>query len=822
MEHKAACEPIIADNIPSYMRNQRHWILYHFGPSNKNGKPRKIPDSAYGSRAININEPANWATFDDALHAFQMGGFDGIGFVFNGTDVIGIDIDHCVDPESGQYNDVAKAIIKRMGSTFGELSPSETGLHLYGRGKLPSGPRRNDSLGVEMYGEGSPRYFTVTGRKIEGATDELVCDQQAIDDIHKMYIASAKDDKNAQKEAANASNRTSVPVPSAAMLSESDEDIIRIATAAKNGSKFERLMRGDTSDYENDHSRADLAFCCMLAYWTRGNKSQMDSIFRHSGLMRDKWDEARGGQTYGERTLEIALENLKSDLPHFDLTNAVITKSTSISADSTGETAANNIVEQLRPMNLRQNFELLNSELGGAELFSRVFGGTCRYVSDIGAWYAYDGVKWRRDAALVMAYVQDLARAIYAYVTAQQYSNEDVRDAFLKAAKMWMRRTFRSHVLADAESLCRSTSNQFDADPYLLNLGNGTYDLRTFEFRPHQASDMLTQVAAVNFNPAAKSELWLNVITQAFESDADRLDYFQRAAGYTLLGVLPEECLFLLNGCVRAGKGTIISAIQTMLGDYSCTISADSISATRYRNGSGPTDDLARLNGIRLAVINEPDRHMSLDTGLIKAMTGNDKIAARHLREATIEFAPKFTIWIVTNYPPSIDDPTVFSSGRVRLISFTRQLGDAEQDHSLKGQLTQADELEGIFNWCLQGLRAYNERGLTASTAMQAQNDELARENDIIGTFLDENLVPDSDSEVKTTILHESYTAWCKARGYKADNYKTFLEVLRQKHEVLHTRPSGAGRKASSVCLIRGYRLGNGGLRRYTGDKADY
>ena len=212
-----------------------------------------------------------------------------------------------------------------------------------------------------------------------------------------------------------------------------------------------------------------------------------------------------------------------------------------------------------------------------------------------------------------------------------------------------------------------------------------------------------------------------------------------------------------------------------MLGDYSCTISADSISATRYRNGSGPTDDLARLNGIRLAVVNEPDRHVSLDTGLIKAMTGNDKITARHLREATIEFAPKFTIWIVTNYPPSIDDPTVFSSGRVRLISFTRQLGDAEQDHSLKGQLTQADELEGIFNWCLQGLRAYNERGLTASTAMQAQNDELARENDIIGTFLDENLVPDSDSEVKATILHESYTAWCKARGYKADNYKTFL-----------------------------------------------
>ena len=203
-------------------------------------------------------------------------------------------------------------------------------------------------------------------------------------------------------------------------------------------------------------------------------------------------------------------------------------------------------------------------------------------------------------------------------------------------------------------------------------------------------------------------------------------------------------------------------------------------------------------------------------------MTGNDKITARHLREATIEFAPKFTIWIVTNYPPSIDDPTVFSSGRVRLISFTRQLGNAEQDHSLKGQLTQADELEGIFNWCLQGLRAYNERGLTASTAMQAQNDELARENDIIGTFLDENLVPDSDSEVKTTILHESYTAWCKARGYKADNYKTFLEVLRQKHEVLRTRPSGAGRKASSVCLIRGYRHGNGGLRRHTGDKADY
>jgi primase-polymerase (primpol)-like protein len=86
-----------------------------------------------------------------------------------------------------------------------------------------------------------------------------------------------------------------------------EQAILRKALGAANGAKFARLWRGDTSEYDNDWSRADLALCRMLAYWCDGDRALVDALFRRSGLMRPKWDEARGRMTYGQRTIQAAL-----------------------------------------------------------------------------------------------------------------------------------------------------------------------------------------------------------------------------------------------------------------------------------------------------------------------------------------------------------------------------------------------------------------------------------------------------------------------------------------------------------------------------------
>jgi primase-polymerase (primpol)-like protein len=60
---------------------------------------------------------------------------------------------------------------------------------------------------------------------------------------------------------------------------------------ARNGLKFSRLWCGDTSAYGGDESRADVALLSMLMFWTRGDESRSDALFRQSGLSRGKWTD---------------------------------------------------------------------------------------------------------------------------------------------------------------------------------------------------------------------------------------------------------------------------------------------------------------------------------------------------------------------------------------------------------------------------------------------------------------------------------------------------------------------------------------------------
>jgi len=85
-------------------------------------------------------------------------------------------------------------------------------------------------------------------------------------------------------------------------------DLIEKARNASNGEKFERLWNGNTVGYDSQ-SEADMALCCLLAFWTGGDQTQMEHLFRQSGLLREKWDEVHyaDGSTYGEKTIERAI-----------------------------------------------------------------------------------------------------------------------------------------------------------------------------------------------------------------------------------------------------------------------------------------------------------------------------------------------------------------------------------------------------------------------------------------------------------------------------------------------------------------------------------
>lgn len=280
------------NSIPEELRAVKQWIAWRAIWNEERQKWDKQPVNPYNGRLAATNDPGTWGKFHVAIKHAERNGLAGIGFVFTKNDpYIGIDIDKCVD-ESGALSPMANEIVKEVQS-YTEYSPSGRGVHIIVKGTMPEQGNRNDKIGLEMYSYG--RYFTFTGLCLKDTISTVEERTEAITRIHAKYIA--KDDS------------TSTHRARIEEITLSDRDLLEKAIKAKGGERFACLWQGDTSEYDGDHSRADQALCCMLAFWTGGDYSRIDSLFRQSGLYRNKWDKRHygNGDTYGHRTILQAI-----------------------------------------------------------------------------------------------------------------------------------------------------------------------------------------------------------------------------------------------------------------------------------------------------------------------------------------------------------------------------------------------------------------------------------------------------------------------------------------------------------------------------------
>jgi predicted ATP-dependent serine protease len=273
------------DNIPRELRELKSWV--NFGKKDcpeKEYKKPYTPGTYYGARA---NDPKTWRTFNEALAEVKAGHFAGVGFELTGSGIVAIDFDGCIT--GGVLNEIVAKWIERFDS-YTEISPSGKGIHILCRGKLP-GTSRKTKAG-EMYDTG--RYMTMTGN-VYGEVKPL---RDAQGDIDALYaLLSDKRD-----------TPTQAPVDRAPVALDDAELINK---AIQSSAKFAALWNGDISGYPS-HSEADQALCNLLAFWTNGDERRIDSLFRCSGLMREKWDKPTAGSTYGANTIKEAIRTMTS------------------------------------------------------------------------------------------------------------------------------------------------------------------------------------------------------------------------------------------------------------------------------------------------------------------------------------------------------------------------------------------------------------------------------------------------------------------------------------------------------------------------------
>lgn len=280
--------------IPTALRRYDQWLCWR--TDMRDGKATKVPISPHEEAFAKVDDSSTWGSFEVAVDALSRDDVDGLGFVFTDADTFaGIDIDDVRDPEAGSLTATAEDIVSTLES-YTEVSPSGTGLHVIIQGFVPDGRQRHD--GIELYDSG--RFFTVTGEHLDDTPSEVAVRHHELAAIHGQYVAR-------DTAAVEPSDHSGETVQSGVTEATTDLNAERVIEYGKQNETFRRLWNGDTSGYPS-HSEADMALCCLLAYYTGDDYAMMDALFRQSGLMREKWDEQRGDQTYGELTLEKAIQ----------------------------------------------------------------------------------------------------------------------------------------------------------------------------------------------------------------------------------------------------------------------------------------------------------------------------------------------------------------------------------------------------------------------------------------------------------------------------------------------------------------------------------
>ena len=767
--------------IPRELKEKASFCLWK--NEKRRGQKTKVPYNPRTRELAKTDDPSTFTDFGTAITSFAMGDWDGIGIRVSG-DIGAIDIDHCIR-EDGSVNDIAASILSSFSTAYFERSPSGSGLRAFFR--LPQdfsfdktvyyiNNRRN---GLEVYLPGvTNRFVTVTGDVYRDGA--LASDTTALQTVLDSFM-----------------KRTSTLAPGFKGTPVSyftDEQVIEHAKTSKSGEKFTALYNGDWEDGYESQSDADMALVSILTFWCGCVEEQIDRIFRSSGLMREKWDRRTGDATYGQITIRNAVASCteiyrpggSGSQPTEDFTNLDLDQiqEERDRRESEGYSFTPDLrfldtsIEALSP---HTNPRYESFQIGNARMFVDYYRSIILMNDTRNCWYIYDGRVWRPDVhgLRIAEMAKDLHDLLLQF--ANTITSEDTRERFLKRVHQLDQRKFRDLMVKDAASDPSITvkMDAFNRDKYLFNCHNGMIDLRTLQFRPHDPQDFVTKMTEVDYIPGAVCSRWLTFLDEIFEGDADRIRYLQKAIGYAMSGDTRLECLFLLYGpTARNGKGTTMETVLRILGEYGRTAKPDMLSKKSFADSSGPSEDVARLDGARLVNISEPERSMQIDASLTKQMTGNNILTARFLRENSFEFKPQFKLFIDTNHLPRISDMTLFESDRIVVIPFYRHFNEDERDIDLKSYFAQPANLSGVLNWCLEGCRLYQQEGLGMPESVRKATQEYRDQSDKISMFTVQCLKKKKGQELRSQAIYTRYKDWCNENGYKYENVAVFRKKM--------------------------------------------
>jgi putative DNA primase/helicase len=374
-------------------------------------------------------------------------------------------------------------------------------------------------------------------------------------------------------------------------------------------------------------------------------------------------------------------------------------------------------------------------------------------------YLVWDGQRWRVDEKVMrlQAMAKETALSIF-----DEIKTARNRDSMMAHAKRSQSKAALEAMIALARSEpgIPAVITDFDTDPLALNVSNGTIDLAAAALRPHDRGDLITKLVPIAYDPAGKCELWERFLRRACGGHEELCNYLRRVVGYLLTGKTTEQVLHFLYGGGANGKSVFCEIVADLLGDYAVIASPELVMARRY---SGIPNDIARLRGGRVVLMNETSQGSRFDEAKLKDLTGSDSLTGRFLHREFFDFRPTHKLVIRGNYKPTISGTDEGIWRRLRLVPFTVAIPPEEQDRHLLEKLRA--ELPGILRWAVQGCLEWQRDGLKPPAIITEAVRQYREESDTLGRFIAECCEVRKLAQVKSSVFFHRYQQCAEQAG---------------------------------------------------------
>jgi putative DNA primase/helicase len=362
---------------------------------------------------------------------------------------------------------------------------------------------------------------------------------------------------------------------------------------------------------------------------------------------------------------------------------------------------------------------------------------------------------------------------------------EKLRLLGLRKAAQLNRRKQLEDVLSLAGDFLAARTLDFDRDPMVLNLTNGTFDLRNSHFRKHEPRDLLRKRMQVEYRPNADCPLWKTFISTLFGGDLPTVEFVRRALGYSLTGRVDHDFIIFCYGGGSNGKSTMFEVLRMLFGDYFVHLPIEALlSQGRAQRDSHASAELVRLAAARFALASEIPSGRTLNESLIKDLSGGGVLTARSLYRDPITFETTHKLWLMGNHKPEIQGQDAGIWRRIHLVPFQHQFPKSGQVGYRKRSDVVREllgESSGILNWLLDGLRDLDVNGLNPPAAVQSATDDYRSESDLLEDFINRCCTLGPGLSCSTRDLWEAYRGHCAGETQAYTSQRKLTTALEER-----------------------------------------